>query len=419
MRILHTSDWHLGKRLLHFSRLEEQRSVLNEIIVLAEQEAVDLVLISGDLFDSFVPPVEAQELLYSALKELSRGGSRPVIAIAGNHDSADSIQAPDALARLHGIILAGYPHLQLPMIKTDGNVQISFPFPGLLELEFPAPGMPPVRIIATPYANERRFHQIFQNLEILTAEGEGLVERLTAFWKAAADSFFKPETVNILMAHLFCTAGREVGEDTAALQEPEDEKPILYPGGLPPVPVSAFPEYTQYVALGHLHRKQLVAERPFPVCYPGSPLAYSRSEAEQRKYVLIIDIEAGETPVISESELHSGRSILRPRVHGVDEALSWLRNHKESYVEMTLELEDYLSSKERRSLYESHPRLLTLIPEVSSVPQPDERGAADLDRPIEELFADYFAIAHEGNRPPDEIMGLFHEVLASREEGTE
>lgn len=416
MRILHTSDWHLGKRLLQFSRLEEQRSVLKEIVELAEQEAVDLVLISGDLFDSFIPPVEAQELLYSALKELSRGGSRPVIAIAGNHDSADSIQAPDVLARLHGIILAGYPHLQLPGIKTEGDVQISFPFPGLLELKFPAPGTPLVRVIATPYANERRFHQIFQSLEIPTMDGEGLVERLTAFWKTAADSFFQKESVNILMAHLFCIAGRKDEEDADALREPEDEKPILYPGGLPPVPARAFPEYTQYVALGHLHGKQLVAEKPFPVCYPGSPLAYSRSEAEQQKYVLIADIEAGKTPVITEIELHRGRSILRPRVRGVAEALSWLRDHTESYVEMTLELDDYLSSKDRRSLYESHPRLLTLIPEVSSVPQSDERGAADLDRPIEELFADYFAAGHEGNKPPDEIMGLFHEVLANSEE---
>src|SRR5690554_7320792 len=103
MRLLHTGDWHLGKRLDDYSRLEEQQAVLEELIGLAEIHDVDAVLVAGDLFDTFNPPAEAVELFYKSLKKLSGDGRRPVIAIAGNHDSPDRIEAPDPLARECGI----------------------------------------------------------------------------------------------------------------------------------------------------------------------------------------------------------------------------------------------------------------------------------------------------------------------------
>ena len=109
MKILHTADWHIGKRLDRFSRIEEQRAVLAEISAIAAREKVDLCLVAGDLYDTVNPGSEAEELLYRGLTDLSGGGARPVIAIAGNHDSPDRINAPDVLAREQGIILIGYP----------------------------------------------------------------------------------------------------------------------------------------------------------------------------------------------------------------------------------------------------------------------------------------------------------------------
>lgn len=99
MKILHTADWHLGKRLDNFNRLEEQIAVLKEICQIADDQAVDAVIIAGDIFDTFNPPVEAIELLYKTLKRLTKKSKRPVIAIAGNHDSPSRIDSPDPLAR--------------------------------------------------------------------------------------------------------------------------------------------------------------------------------------------------------------------------------------------------------------------------------------------------------------------------------
>ncbi|MEL6823687.1 MAG: exonuclease subunit SbcD, partial [Calditrichota bacterium] len=94
IRILHTADWHLGKRLERFSRLDEQRAILAEICDIAEREEVDIVCIAGDVFDTFNPPIEATEIFYKYVKRLANNGRRPVVAIAGNHDSPDRFETP-------------------------------------------------------------------------------------------------------------------------------------------------------------------------------------------------------------------------------------------------------------------------------------------------------------------------------------
>lgn len=107
MKILHTSDWHLGKRLNDRERAGEQVAVMDEIVRVADEEAADAVIVAGDLFDTFNPPVEAIELLYRTLHRLARGGQRLVVAIAGNHDSPD----PGGFARRAG---TGEPGFSLP-----------------------------------------------------------------------------------------------------------------------------------------------------------------------------------------------------------------------------------------------------------------------------------------------------------------
>ena len=438
MRVLHTSDWHLGKRLDQFSRLEEQRLVLEEIVGIADEKAVDLVLITGDLFDSYNPPVEAEDLFFRTLKKLSAHGRRPVVALAGNHDSADAIQAPDPLARLHGIVLLGYPGTKMTELTSEGGVEISFPAPGLLEIKLPPEKKaPPVRILAAPYANEKRLRGLFQELEDENpggaaeagdARGDGdtdfqgeiptgeeIIKRLSAYWKEVGERFFTENTVNITAAHLFCLPAGGRGELSGEIEEPEDEKPILYPGGLAPLTPEAFPEGSRYVALGHLHRPQDVATEPFPVSYCGSPLAYSRSEASQQKYVYCVDLEPGEKAKIEKVPLKSGMKILRGRFSDVNSALTWLQENTGSYVEITLELDSFLSSGDRQQLYGAHPRILSIIPEMNGDIPGEKAPPADTDKPVAELFAEYFSSEHGGAELPGELMDLFREILAARD----
>jgi DNA repair protein SbcD/Mre11 len=124
MRILHTADWHLGKRLADKSRYDEQKAVLQEIVTIADREAVDLVLLAGDLFDTFSPGPEAEDLLYATLKNLTDSGKRPVVAIAGNHDNPDRIEAQDHFARECGIVFAGYPKTRVRHVELSCETKL-------------------------------------------------------------------------------------------------------------------------------------------------------------------------------------------------------------------------------------------------------------------------------------------------------
>ena len=314
MKLLHTSDWHLGKRLEDFPRIEEQQAVLQEICELAEREQVDAVLVAGDLFDNFNPPTDAVDLFYKTLKRLTNNGRRPVIAIAGNHDSPDRIEAPDPLARECGIIFAGYPNSIVTPFEIESGLKILQSSEGFLELQLPGKEIP-LRLLLTPYANEYRLKTClgYENSE------EELRELLQQKWKQLADQFCDDQGVNLLVTHLFVIKkGDELPE------EPADEKPILHVGGAQAIYTENIPKQVQYTAAGHLHRMHQVDSAPCPVYYSGSPLSYSFGETNQKKYVLLVDAEPGSTAKVREIELTTGKKLLRKRAEGMEDALQWL-----------------------------------------------------------------------------------------------
>ncbi|MEN6454710.1 MAG: exonuclease subunit SbcD [Prolixibacteraceae bacterium] len=407
MKLLHTSDWHLGKRLDDFSRMEDQQAVLQEICEIADREQVDAVLVAGDLFDTVNPPSEAVDLLYKTLKRLSGNGCRPVIAIAGNHDSPDRIEAPDPLARECGIIFAGYPNSTVTPFQLESGLKLTRSSEGFLELMLPGSAIP-LRLLMTPYANEYRL-KTFLGQE---NSDEELRKVLQGKWKELADSFCDGQGVNVLLSHLFV-----VKEGDPLPEEPDDEKPILHVGGAQAVYTENIPGQIQYAALGHLHRMHGVDVRPCPVYYSGSPLSYSFAEANQKKYVLIVEAEPGKPAGVRQIELSRGKPLLRKRAEGIAEAMEWLAQNQDALVELTLVTEIFLTAIERRQLGAVHRGIVTIIPEVAGAAgligchQPQ----IDLTRSMEELFRDYFR--HEkGQDPGDDLMNLFTEILAEEEQ---
>ena len=402
MKILHTSDWHLGKRLESYSRLEEQRLVLNEICEIADRENVDAVLVAGDLFDTFNPPTEAVDLFYKTLKRLGNNGKRPVIAIAGNHDSPDRIEAPDPLARECGIIFAGYPNSMVPDFELESGLKIAQTAEGFIEILLPGDKVP-LRILLTPYANELRLKTALghENSE------EELRKVLQENWQTLADKYCDNRGVNILMSHLFMVKkGGEIPE------EPADEKPILHVGGVQEIYTENIPAQIQYTALGHLHRMHGVDEER-RVYYSGSPLSYSFAEANQKKYVLMVDAEPGQAVRIQEIELLQGKKLLRHRAEGMEDALQWLAANPGCLVELTMVTDTFLTAQERKQLSLAHNGIVTIIPEVKNANQLSSHNNKniDLSKNMHELFIDYFK--HEkGQEPNDEIMALFNEILA-------
>ena len=305
MKILHTADWHLGKRLNNYSRHEEQQIVLNEICEIADRENVDVVIIAGDLFDTFNPPNESTSLFYKTCKRLSNNGLRPIIAIAGNHDSPERIEAPNPLARECGIIFAGYPKSIIEPYQLPNGFAVTRSTEGFIELQVLGYDYP-LRILLAPYANEYRLAEYLgventdETLRQLLAERWANVfespltpSPLTPKGGTPLDNISLPPDegtlesipplgvrglgVNIAIAHLFVMVkGGEVPE------EPEEERPINI-GGASAIYTENFPKQLQYIALGHLHRQQEISKKPCPVIYSGSPLGYSFNEKNQDK----------------------------------------------------------------------------------------------------------------------------------------
>lgn len=403
MRLLHTSDWHLGKRLDDFSRCTEQQAVLDEICELADREVVDVILVAGDLFDTFNPPTEAIDLLYKTLKRLTNNGRRPVIAIAGNHDSPDRIEAPDPLARECGIIFAGYPDSAVTPFDLETGLKVLRSEPGFVEVQLPDQQIP-LRILYTPYASEFRLKS-FLGIENREEELQNLLQ---ARWQDLADKYCTSDGINVAMVHLFMARRGDEWQE-----EPEDEKPILHVGGAQVIYSDKLPCQLQYAALGHLHRMQAVDKSPCPVYYSGSILSYSFAEANQQKYVLMVDVEPDREARITPLRLTQGKPLLRWRAEGIDAALQWLGDHPDALVELTLVTENFLSARERRQLLAAYSGIVTIIPEVSQA-GPVSSGVEkqiDLSKSMEELFCDFFK--HEKGKDPDEdILSLFNEMLA-------
>lgn len=403
MKILHTADWHLGKKLDHFSRLEEQRLVMHEICDIADQQQADVVIVAGDLFDTFNPPVEAIDLLYKTLKRLTNNGKRPVIAIAGNHDSPDRIDAPNPLARECGILFVGNPEVTIPKIAIENGFEIIQSASGFISIQLPQYDYP-IRIITTPYANEQRLKTY------LGAESKEvqLNQVLHDSWATLADQYCDDKGVNILTTHLYMLKrGGEI------LEEPDGEKPLRI-GNADIVYTDCIPHQIQYTALGHLHRFQNVGGHFSPVVYSSSPLSYSFAEAGQEKKVVLLKAEPNKAVIFEGIPLKSGRILHRKRFENIDDAVTWLLANPYCLVELTLVSSTFLATQDLKRIHESHDGIIYIIPIVNKEDaETQQLPKVNLDQDMQGLFKDYFVSKHK-QEPNEELLNLFQEIIESQ-----
>ena len=192
MKLLHTSDWHLGKRLYGKSRLDEQREVLKEIADVCAGENIDVLLLAGDVFDTFVPVAEAEELFYETITALAK--ICVPIVIAGNHDDAERLNAPRDLARISGIILAGDDE---PVRKFSGVY-------GGKRTEIET-GKGFVRVIRGGETLNLAFVPYPTTAKLLDVAGEEDYKDKVGGEIAEAQACFTDGDINVTMSHLFVT----------------------------------------------------------------------------------------------------------------------------------------------------------------------------------------------------------------------
>jgi DNA repair protein SbcD/Mre11 len=279
MRVLHTSDWHVGKAVRGRSRAAEHRAVLAEIAGIAERESVDLVIVAGDLFDTATPTAEAERIVYRALLDLATGGS-PVVVVAGNHDSAQRLGAVAPLSQASGITVASA--IRPP---TDG---------GVLEVEV---GGEVAQVALLPFPSQR--YVVTADL-LLSGDGAdahaAYADRVVRIVRSLTGQF-RTDTVNLVAAHLMVMGGAMGGGERGA------HTVFDYW-----VPATAFPGSVQYVALGHLHRAQQLAG-PAPLHYCGSPLQLDFGETANDPVVNVVDVRPGLPADVRSVPLIAGRRL--------------------------------------------------------------------------------------------------------------
>lgn len=264
MKLLHTSDWHAGKVLKGVARLEEQRAVLGGIVDLARREAVDLVVVAGDLYESAVAPPDAQALVWATLLDLRATGA-DVVVIAGNHDNAAQFEALRPLAAAAGITVLGRVR------RPDEG--------GVVELTTAAGER--VKVATLPFLSQRYVIRAAQLMGGNAAQHAGNYADRCRLLLDGLCAGFAADTVNIVVAHAMVRGGRLGGGERDA-QTIEDY--YLDP--------TSFPATAHYVALGHLHRTQQLPGAA-PIWYSGSPIQIDFGEGGDDKHAVIVEACAG------------------------------------------------------------------------------------------------------------------------------
>lgn len=281
MKFLHTSDWHVGKTLKGFARLDEQREVLREIVGIAGDHEVDAVLVAGDVYETAAPGAEAQRLVVRTLLALRDTGAE-VVVIAGNHDHAATFEAYRPLMASAGITLVGAARR-----PDDGGV-----------VRFTTRSGEQVRVALLPFLSQRYAVRAAELVTRTPAENAAGYDQFVRDILAALAGGFGADAVNVVMAHLTVTGAAVGGHGERQAQSIFEYH----------VPATAFPPDAHYVALGHLHRRQALPA-PCPVHYCGSPLALDFGEEDNTAAVLVVEATPTTPARVTEVPIRSGRRL--------------------------------------------------------------------------------------------------------------
>lgn len=292
MRFLHTADWHVGKKLGRFDRTPEMEALFDELVELVRSEAIDVVLVAGDLWDRALPPMESIRLVVDALSRLADAAGA-VVAIPGNHDSPALFEVLAPLVRHQGIYLV--PKIVPP--QRGGIVEVRS-----------RDGSETAQIACLPWLTEAVAIQ-----DLMAAEADWFAkvdagtlvasdrysDRIRRLTHAMAAGFI-PGGIGILMAHYFVD-GAELGGGER----------VVHLGKMYAAAPQSIPAGANYTALGHLHRPQEIVAASSPARYAGSPIQLDFGERTHAKRVVVIEAHPGRPIKGASLPLRSGRKLLR------------------------------------------------------------------------------------------------------------
>lgn len=402
MRILHTGDWHLGKNLEGASRMDEQELFLNDFVDIVEKNKVDLVIIAGDVYDNSNPPARAEKMFYDTLKKLSKNGERLILVIAGNHDNPERLVAAGPLAMEHGIIMSGTPKTVI-QCGEYGQHKVINSGEGFIEVEI---NNEKAVILTVSYPSEKRLN------EVLYGEMDSDEDRVKTYGeriKSLFDSLeknYRSDTINLVVSHLFAMGSEEGGSERS-----------IQLGGSYIVNGSCFPKEAQYIALGHVHKSQIVPGTNKKARYSGSPLHYNKKEINITKKCFIIDVKANEECVVNEIELKVYKPIEIWKCESISDAIDKCEENKDRncWVYLEVKCDRYIREDEIKKMKGIKKDILEIIPKLQS-DEEDESAVIIQEKSFEEIFREFYK-KERNIEADDEVVNLLLKLVS--EEGDE
>jgi exonuclease SbcD len=400
MRLLHTSDWHLGRSLHRADLRAAQSAFLDHLVDTVRAEKVDAVLVAGDVYDRAVPPVDAVELCADALNRLHDAGAS-VVLISGNHDSARRLGFGSDLLEVAGVHVRTRPSaLARPVLLEDAHG--------------------PVAVYGVPYLEPdavRGDLPLIEGAPIEAAPAEGAPAEaprghVGVLGHAArcirADADARRVQRRVVLAHGWVAGGAAS----------ESERDITV-GGVGQVPAALFDGFS-YVALGHLHGQQTIAG---PLRYSGSPLPYSFSEATHRKGSWLVELD-GAGAIRAErvpAPVHRRLSVLRGPLKDLLSSAAFAP-YEDDFVSVTL-TDPSRPEAAMDALRARFPHVLVLAFEPEGV-RPDERGYRARIAGRDDLSVAAEFVRHVRNSPASDserqlLAGAFEAVRAEEAEEAE
>lgn len=378
MRILHTADWHVGKKLGRQERVDTV-AALDEIVSIARDHEVDAVLVAGDLFDRASPPLDSLNLVLGTILSLAKTGAK-VVAIPGNHDSPELFRVLAPLLEPFGVYLVHKP------LEPDGGGVISVPS---------RDGKTTMRVACVPFIHETAVIDLMGVAEEGYKDYADRIRKVTSYYARWMIEHPQPHTVDVLMAHFMVHKAIPSGTERE-----------LHIGEAYMASADAIPTDLKYAALGHIHLAQDVPGSAVPARFSGGLLQLDFGEAGIDKSVCIVELEPGMKPARVECvPVTAGRTLKKIR-GTIDELRTRAGELGDSFLHVTVDAlgpEPGLADEIRSFL----PNALQIH---ADYPRTDIESLDREGRSLTDIYGDYW-MAKKGVEAPAGVSKAFAELI--------
>ena len=388
MRILHTADWHIGCRTDGLLRLDEQKQVLNEIIDIANEQKVDMVIIAGDVYDTFLPSAESEKVVFDALLKLCNNGNRPVIAVAGNHDDPKRLSNANVFANMHNIYLVGeMDKVSFCELKNKNCYPVAS---GVGYIEFRCKSEKVV-VATMPFPSYYRYKQIKK-------EEEQLKDSIKEWFKPAL-SGFRDDTINIAVSHLLTYPVNTTPEDFASYE--------VVGGAISFVDRDSLLSPAHYTALGHIHQP-IAVDKTHHIYYSGSIVNKFFDETYNKNSVYVVDLDSRHgVKSVNQVEIHP-KHLISQAVSSMEEAINFLENNKDKLIRIIFREMDFVDPQDIKTIKNNYSNVITVSVEPKRIQEQVVLSKKNLStKEIFENFVEY----KTGEKPEEQLTQLFLELM--------